>query len=173
VRVTYTSHLGILDFIVLIMFGGEHYSWTSSKRIFCTPTFYLHQLKCNEIISELHIDILGLSKLYTEHVNSTACCLTSSYLSSSIGNVNNGPVVSFTIPARKSKKMPINSIDQFQSNVLLCYNLICSLINRSDPHKQIICLSKSVIICVIGWSLLTDRYSSSHRMSRRVQAAMR
>ena len=117
VRATYLYHLRILDFIVLIMFGGEHKSWTSSKCIFCTLTLYLHQLKCTEIISELQIYFLRLSKLHTEHVNSTACCLTSTSLSPSSGNVNTSPVASFTVPARKSKKMLLNCNDQFQSNV--------------------------------------------------------
>jgi hypothetical protein len=170
VRATYLFHLRILDFIVLIMFGGQHKSWTYSKCIFCALTLHLHQLKCTDIISELQIYFLRLSKMYTEHVNSTACCLTSTCLSPSIGNVNTGPVASFTAPACNSTKLLLNSNDQFQSKVLLCHNLICSLKNTSEPHKHITCLSKSMILWAIGWSLLTVRYSSYHRMSRWVQA---
>jgi len=117
VRATYLAHVKILDFIVLIMFGGEHESWTSSKCISCAFILHLRQLKCTEIISELQIYIFHLSKLYTEHVNSTACFLTSTCLSPSIGNVNTGPVASFSVPARNSTKMLLNSNDQFQSHI--------------------------------------------------------
>jgi len=117
VHAKYLSHLRILDFVVLIMFGGEHESLTSSKCIFCSLTLHIHHLKCTEVISELQIYSLHLSKLYTEHVNSTACYPTSICLSPSIGKVNTGPVASFTVPARNSTEMLLNSKDQFRSNI--------------------------------------------------------